>query len=152
MRECGWRETSGSQRAGGRAAVLSPRELVQSPAQPSPLLCSVREREALVAQKQGSWTGRRKTAYSLVLLCFVFLVRHLLPQAAVGEKRGGAGTEPQAHPHTRPRSLPHADTQSVLKMKTSGIPKGDWMWDSAAPIDSNPSVSSLSSGPQFPHL
>lgn len=116
--------------------------------QASPLLCSVREleREALVAQKQGSWTLRRKTVCSLVLLCFVFLVRQLLPPAAVGEKRGaGQGLNPRLthmNPLSLPSPCPPPGTHSFLRTDTSEVQRG-LDAGSAAPIDSDPGVNRL---------
>ena len=78
-----------------RAAVPGPRELENRVCglQAFTLHCSVCELEskALVAQKQGLWTLKRKPGFFFLvcLLVLFFFSRHFLPSAAMVESKGG---------------------------------------------------------------
>lgn len=81
-----------------RAAVPSPRELENRVCglQAFNLHCSVCELEpkALVAQKQGLWTLKRKPGFFFFGLFvgsfFFFFPRHFLPSAAMVVSKGGS--------------------------------------------------------------
>lgn len=82
-----------------RAAVPSPRELENRVCglQAFNLHCSVCELEpkALVAQKQGLWTLKRKPGFFFfflvcLLVLFFFFPRHFLPSAAMVDSKGGS--------------------------------------------------------------